>query len=688
MSDHMDTESLINPCRTAASQEALVTALEELTSLIPTLEETCREEVAYSLIREVVILGAATSRAFDKCLDACGPHATLSACSQTFLEAARVKMKSQHSLETSLRTVRRLLLGVPDADDALWLRQLETCDMPAQQHLMRRASIESIVTMTLLLPVQIASACHHQKLVLPVWCVRTRYLPRLVECALAFEAWSKSPEDALYAQILIQKIVHTGGSDEVAVALHQFYHHSIDGHYEVTMLKTMLQISTPRECATLLRSILRHLIAKVEFTTNETLDSFCRKQLLPYLEVVCEPVLTASRDVCESFVQLAVLSSTSANTGTKSDRVFCHCVALLLVACKADENESSDEEEDSRELGQRTSVLRRHLNEVVSCWSEMVFVQHTGMSLQHHVTHFLLSAIPMLDKDIVVVHSRLVTTLVNGVSVRLASSLDAVRKDGMRVAELLAKCMNSTLKFEELDHEREIDGVGIADISTEEPSDKEIIRNEGRRAKYKRASHRAVKQKQVDPDAEYVSDQDSSDSSRSDDDTGKGSDFQVDEDSVWDDDEPLIPYNLDDDEEDLRETPTPLYLRQCLDMLRTPDTEGAACSRQESALEALSSLVRSNPADLPDFTLPLCKEILHLENRFDFPDFGVRTDAGLLSLTVMQPILAGECLIKEFFSEVGLSIRLSVLHTIENAAYELSGAKVMEEGRQKQASER
>ena len=551
---------------------------------------------------------------------------------------------------------------------------------------MRRASIESFVTMTLLLPSQIANACHHQKLVLPFWCVRTRYLPRLVECALAFEAMSKSPEVALYAQILIQKIVHIGGSDEVAVALHQYYHHSNDGHYEVTVLKTMLQISTPRECATLLRSILRHVIAKVEYTTDEILDSFCRERLLPYLQVVCEPVLEASRDVRESFVQLAVLSSTSTNAGTNSDRVFCHCVALLLVAYEADEDESSDEEDDSSLLGKRPSVLRRHLNEVASCWSQTVFVLHTGMSLQHHVTHFLLSALPMLGIDKVEV-SPLVTTLMNGVSVRLASSLDEIRKDGMRVAELVGKCMDNPLKFEELDHEREIDEVGIADIPTEERPDEEIIRKKGRRAKYMRASHRAAKQ--VDPDAEYVSDQDSSDSPQSDDNSGKDSDFQDDEDSIWDDEEPLIPYNLDDDEEDLRETPTPLYLRQCLDMLRTPGTEGAACSRHESALEAMSSLVRSNPADLPDLTVPLCNAILNLENRFELPDFDVHTEAGLLSLTVMQPILAGECLIKESFSgQFGLSTRLSVLHTIESAAYELCGAKALEDGRQKLASER
>jgi hypothetical protein len=285
--------------------------------------------------------------------------------------------------------------------------------------------------------------------------------------------------------------------------------------------------------------------------------------------------------------------------------------------------------------------------------------------------------------------SRLALTLVNGVSVRLSSSLDEVRKDGMRVAELLARRMDNPLKFEELDHEREMGGIAMADISTEESpeKEKEVIKKKGRGVNKNRASGRRAA-KPVDPDAEYVSDQDSN-GSQTNDDTDDDSDFQGDEDSVWDGDEPLIPYNLDDDEDDLRESPTPLYLRQCLDMLRTPDTQDAAWTRHESALGAMSPLIRSNPADLPDLTVPLCVAILNLENKFDLHDFDVRTEAGLVSLAVMQPVLAGERLIKDFFSsQVGLSTRLSVLHTLETAAYELCGAKALEKGRQKLASER
>jgi telomere length regulation protein len=308
------------------------------------------------------------------------------------------------------------------------------------------------------------------------------------------------------------------------------------------------------------------------------------------------------------------------------------------------------------------------------------------MRLQQHVTHFLLSAIFMLGSNgKEEASSHLALTLVNGVSARLSSSLEEIRKDGMRVAELLAKRMDSPLRFEEIDHEREIDGIVITEISTEEPPEKkkEVIRKKGRGVNKKRVSRRPV-----DPDAEYMTDQDS-DSSQTDDDADNDSDLQGDEDSVWDDNEPLIPYNLDDDEEDLRETPTPLYLRQCLDMLRTPDTEDAAWSRHESALGAMSPLIRSNPADLPDLTTSLCGAILHLENKFDLPNFDVDTEAGLVSLAVMQPLLAGEYLIKNFFSsQVGLGTRLSVLHTLESAAYELCGAKALEKECRKLISER
>lgn len=192
--------------------------------------------------------------------------------------------------------------------------------------------------------------------------------------------------------------------------------------------------------------------------------------------------------------------------------------------------------------------------------------------------------------------------------------------------------------------------------------------------------------KQVDPDAEYVSEEDISESSESFEITDDSSDG---DDSVWDESDELIPYNLDDEEEDLRETAIPLYLRDCLEMLQTPQANELAPTRHETGLQAVSSLVRSNPADLPDLTVPLCRALTTLENSFDLADFQANLASGLVSLAVMQPILGGEFLINEFFcGSYGLDVRLLILRTVEEAAYELCGAKTLKEGRQQQNTER
>lgn len=73
-----------------------------------------------------------------------------------------------------------------------------------------------------------------------------------------------------------------------------------------------------------------------------------------------------------------------------------------------------------------------------------------------------------------------------------------------------------------------------------------------------------------------------------------------------------------------------------------------------------------------------------MENKFDLPDFQSNLASGLLSLTVMQPIRAGEYEINDFFrGSYGLDVRLLILRTLEEASYELCGAKALKEGREK-----
>jgi hypothetical protein len=706
-----EIDALLEKCRTAASQESLTAALEKLASVIPpTTNEGRCDEIALFLIRNVVIVGnTSVTFSLDKCLDACGPESTLGACSQTILEAASIKIESPCPLETSFRTIRRLLLTIPETQDELsWLQNVyhnvpPTRSTARNDRIMIQASMDNIVSTALLIPSQIANACHFQRLVLPAWSVRSRYIPRLVECALAMnkQLQSSSPNPAadVYLHTLVQKIVHNGSSDEVAIALYQYYDDKCNDSdwFEKAILETMRGLSTPRDVATLLRSILRHLLSKQAqpFSENQSVDEYCRENLLPYLNVVCRPILQSSRSVQQAFVQLSILSSSSSSSAgsIKMDRLFCHCVALLLASCGLNEVEDDDSgsddssDDDSSCLGKPTSVLESHVNQVASCWSETVFVQRTNGALQHHVTNFILSAIPMLDRENKNPLSSLMGVLLNGVSARLQSSNHDIRRDGMRVGEAIAQYMGQPMQFEEMNDERET-------TSKEPRVEKETVPAEpslDKQAKTRRTKQRRKRTpaKQIDPDAEYVSDEESSSSSSEDSTVSSGGDSDDDDDSVWNDSDELIPYNLDDDEQDLRETALPLYLRECLDMLQMPDTNELAFDRHETAIEAISSLVRSNPADLPDLTVPLCNALIAFENKTDLPKLQTNIATGLLSLTVMQPVLAGEFLINDFFDGGhGLGMRLLVLRTLEEAAYELCGEKALREGRKKSSSER
>lgn len=700
MSNSVEIDALLDECRrTAASQDSVAAVLEKLAPRIPTTTSGRRDEIALFLIRHTVIIeNPPVTASLDKCLDACGAESTLSACSQIFLEAASIKIESPCPLETSLRTVKRLLLTFPESNESdqpvLWMQQEKFDSFTTTSRrdgIRRQACMDSIVSMALLIPSQIANACYFQKVVLPVWSVRSRYLPRLVECALAMNEASSDP---LYLHSLVPKIVGSGSSDEVAIGLYQYYNkvNPDTDWFQTTILETMQCIPTRRDVATLLRSILQHLMAKSARPETQTVESFCQETMLPYLNLVCRPILESSRGVREAFVQLSILSSTSCSsrTDTKSDRVFCYCVASLLASCnhndESNSDESSDEEDEEVVLDKPSSVFERHLSEVASCWSENVFVKRTDGVLQHHVTNFILSAVSLLDQDKKNPLSPLVGITLNGVSVRLQSSIHDIRMDGMRVGEALARYMDQPLKFDEMNDEHE-------------PTQKVLTVNEGgvsdeekliKSKTIRKNRHRKRTPQLVDPDAEYVSDDDSSTESEE---SGEDSDDErsedEDDDSIWDDTDELIPYNLDDDEEDLRETATPLYLRDCVNMLRTPDTNESAASRHETSLEAVSSLVRSDPTDLPDLTSPLCNTLLSMENKFDLPNFNENLTSGLQSLVVMQPMLAGEFLINDFFgSERGLDMRLLVLRTLDDAAYELCGDKALKQERAKRKSER
>jgi hypothetical protein len=288
------------------------------------------------------------------------------------------------------------------------------------------------------------------------------------------------------------------------------------------------------------------------------------------------------------------------------------------------------------------------------------------------------AAVPLGDNQIEDVTSPFVAALVDGVAERLNATVDGIRRDGMRVAERVAQRLgHPEITFDVLDDERaSLNAATEPTVAEQTPEANSFDTNAITRDKARKVRALRSRLECLDPDADYHSD-DTADGDNS------GLEHQsvqsdattlFDDDSDWSDDgSKLIPHDLDDDEEDLRETARPMYLSECLEMLQTHESDERARSQQETALTELSGLVRALPADLPDQGPLLAIHLLRLENKFGLDDFSGKVTESLAALTAEEPILVGQTLIAEFFDDCSLCTRLNVLSALNQASFELSG---------------
>ena len=575
----------MRPFHTAACREHLIGALQQFphSPSFPLEESAVREQVAVRLLQEVIVMGAQEQEALDACLVVCGPLEALSACSTTLQEISarngggkkkkkkkkgsnRDNVDSPSILETALRTIRRWLVKgvsfppdiVEEDDDGYyngrcWVEQIsislahesnhrnyhfngheaDATTIDLNNNPLLQACLENLTKLVLMLPVQIANACHSLGVQLPTWAIASRYNPRLIEGALSMALYQqecRAAEDGpccstAYFQKLVQRMVRNRNPDDVALGLYKYHERHFRNNLQnqeqpKALCQLLLQLHrhalSSRESAYLLRSIMISSIPRQSHATEiatTQLTELWQKHLYPYIELSCRPILVASRKVREAFVRLLVLSPSSVLSEEWPDRLLCHCVASLLAnplpprkkrtvtkdtdadddsdessesssdsssseSTSDDEDDDDEENDDSSESSSDDSDegtnhhtwLAKHVQEVVATWSMAVFVRQTDCRLQRHVTNFLLSGMCFLQLQ----HERaassvkdgsaatpqpplmsdLVTSILEGVTVRLESSIPTVRKDGMMVAERLAQKMGQELQFEELDQER------------------------------------------------------------------------------------------------------------------------------------------------------------------------------------------------------------------------------------------
>lgn len=423
---------------------------------------------------------------------------------------------------------------------------------------------------------------------------------------------------------------------------------------------------------------------------------------------IVRTLLASSRDAQDLFVQQVLLASSVPLIAATSVARLLHSIETSEALDECDG--ASDEEDDGDDISSsdHRSPLLRQVHRVALLWSSAL---SNGIQVhQQHVTTLFLQeslktlsdaggptsgdsseldpdspsssgaandAAPNMNLLDALTATDTLVTLMNGVSQRLHSTDPEIRRDGMRVGQALGEhVLHQPVVFDELNAlEAETKNEVSPHRSQDRPASPSPKQSStlGRRLVHRRRPRR----RQTDPDALYVSDSETSrdDSAGNDaESTGGWSD-----DSDWDEDEYKNQrYSVDDDEEDLREVPLPLYLQDCLDLLRMSETVDGAVASHLAALQALPKLVRERPGDLADFGPLIAKQLVAMENKFQLDDFDAMVQLPLCALVAEEPLIVGTALIEDMFQDGSLYNRTMALTALNEGAWELSGNKLRE----------
>ena len=371
-------------------------------------------------------------------------------------------------------------------------------------------------------------------------------------------------------------------------------------------------------------------LSRMDFSSSES-ATICKALILwavsqkdedlEFLKMCFEALIRSSRTY-ENFVQLAVLLPTGIPIRDDADMKFCSVTVKMLVSLPRIEEDLSDSEDESQST--QGGIFLEQVDRVAAFWSQLSFATNSAPTFHRHVSYFLeasLKQLGSLDSSIA-----LPLSLLPGVEARLHLTDAKPREFGMRVAEALATAMGEELHFSEIHQSRE----DRPDVTTKQMPSTEAV-----------SSHVVI-------------------TSTDDDDE-----------SVWSDGDIIDPYNQDDDESDLGFRPR--HVRECLEMLQTPEGEEGAFDKHETGLLALPELISARPYDLPDYAYNLTDQLLHLEDKFQIEDFDNRVFKALANLVQEEPFLAGETLINSAFIRDGaFRVRVLALSVISQVSYELA----------------
>lgn len=275
-------------------------------------------------------------------------------------------------------------------------------------------------------------------------------------------------------------------------------------------------------------------------------------------------------------------------------------------------------------------------------WGDINFVLHTSLKHHKYITESILECLNFLSKN-QIEQWNLLNFLIRGAQVHMESPSTEIRHWGMQVAEKFSKIitpenpLNFDLKEEDEQQISPVSNLQSIKTNSEEPN--------------QNLSH----SKLDDPDAVvYLSDRDE----------------QGSEDS-------LPAYDLEDDESDLKSCKTPIYLQECVIGLRG-GIKGSEPNVDliEASLNAVESIIRSEPDDLHDLSKLLVSILLHLHNEYNFQHFYFKRHNALVALLTLSTKKTVPYVTSEFYdTNYNISQRMEMLSILEDASTELATGK-------------
>ncbi|KAK2503441.1 hypothetical protein MC885_013262 [Smutsia gigantea] len=295
---------------------------------------------------------------------------------------------------------------------------------------------------------------------------------------------------------------------------------------------------------------------------------------------------------------------------------------------------------------QRRPLLTQALKELLETWGASSAIRHTPLPQQRHVSKAVLICLAYLgEAELQDSRDELLASLMAGVKSRLDSSLPAVRRLGMIVAEVASARIHPDgppLKFqyEEDELSRELLALATPPPAADSPSE---------------AGLAVAPAAAETPDEEVV-------------DGGVPQAQRESSGSELDSDDEFVPYDMSGDRE-LRNSKAPMYVRDCVEAL-TASEDG---ERWEAALRALEGLVFRSPMATREVSVELAKVLLHLEEKKSVAGFEGLRQRALVAVTVTDPAQVAEYLTSQFYAlNYSLRQRMDILDVLTLAAQELS----------------